>query len=78
LYEFVVHARSAGRDLTSEQVVQIAEQIEEAETAPVDGDETAVPGLPVVAQGAPAAVDDVIDAVTAGPGEPGTGPETRG
>jgi hypothetical protein len=78
LYEFVVHARSAGRDLTSEQVVQIAEQIEEAETAPVDGDETAVPGLPAVAQGAPAAVDDVIDAVTAGPGEPGTGPETRG
>jgi hypothetical protein len=78
LYEFVVHARSAGRDLTSEQVVQIAEQIEEAETAPVDGDETAGPGLPAVAKGAPAAVEDVIDAVTAGPGEPGTGPETRG
>jgi hypothetical protein len=45
LYEFVVHARSAGSDLTTEQVVQIAEQIEEAETAPVDGDVAAVPGL---------------------------------
>jgi hypothetical protein len=41
LYEFVVHARTADKDLTTEEVVEIAEQIEEAETATVDADEVA-------------------------------------
>jgi len=62
---------------TSEQVVQIAEQIEEAETASVDGDETAVPGLLAVDERAPAAIDDVIDAVTSGSGSSGSAPESR-
>ena len=38
LYEFVVHARVAGQDLTSEQVVEIAERIEEHEQAAAAAD----------------------------------------
>ena len=34
--EFVVHARLGGHDLTSEQVVEIAERIEAEETATTD------------------------------------------
>ena len=76
LYEFVVHARSAGQDLTTEQVVEIAEQIEESEMAPAD-DESAVPAHLVDEDGAPAALDDVIDAVTSNPGESASSPDSR-
>ncbi|MEU4292154.1 hypothetical protein AB0E63_28345 [Kribbella sp. NPDC026596] len=63
LYEFVVHARMADQDLTTAEVVEIAEQIEEAEAAPVD-DEAKLPGR---SDEAPASLDDVIDDVTAQP-----------
>jgi hypothetical protein len=73
LYEFVVHARSAGQDLTSENVVQIAEQIEEAETALVDNGEATRHGQAAVEEGAPADLDEIIDAVSSSPGESGSG-----
>ena len=38
LYEFVVHARYADADLTSEQVVEIAERVEEVETTADDSE----------------------------------------
>jgi hypothetical protein len=44
LYEFAVHARLADADLTSEQVVEIAEhleRIEDNEEVAADGDEVA-------------------------------------
>jgi hypothetical protein len=65
LYEFVVHARLADRDLTTAEVVEIAEQIEEAEA----DDEAKVP-TPAGPDDAPADLDDVIDAVTSEPAEP--------
>jgi hypothetical protein len=72
LYEFVVHARTADKDLTTEEVVEIAEQIEEAETATVDADEVAGTSRPTEVDVAPADLDDVIDSVTSGPGEAGS------
>jgi len=40
LYEFVVHARLGDADLASEQIVEIAERLEEQEHVPVDGVES--------------------------------------
>lgn len=70
LYEFVVHARLDDQDLTTAEVVEIAEQIEEAE----GHDEAKVP-TPAGPDDAPADLDAVIDAVTSEPAEPRRDPE---
>ena len=62
LYEFVVHARIGDADLTSEQIVEIAEHLEEHEEVAEEGgeatqsgeDETAITDL-----------DEVVDAAVA-------------
>jgi hypothetical protein len=62
LYEFVVHARIADADLTGEQIVEIAEHLEEHEEVPEEAgeasqwgeDETALTDL-----------DEVVDAAVA-------------
>lgn len=77
LYEFVVHARSGDKDLDSADVVEIAEQIEEAETGLVTADGTAVPAQRDT-DDSPAALDEVIDAVTTGPAEPGLANDRKG
>ncbi len=68
LYEFVVHARSSDRDLTSQEVVEIAERIEEHEVAADAGGV----GEFTAEEGAVADLDDVIDVVTPGAGEQGS------
>jgi hypothetical protein len=77
LYEFVVHARSAERDLTSEEVVEIAEQIEVAESTAADSGDAPVPVQAAADEGTPADLDEVIDAVTTGPPESKTTSEGR-
>ena len=67
-----MRARTSHKDLSAEEVVEIAEQIEEAETAPVDAD-AAENSRPADVDAAPADLDDVIDSVTSGPGEPRPG-----
>ena len=76
LYEFVVHARVAGQDLTSEQVVEIAERIEEHEqaAAAADNETTETPAD----EGAPADLHEVIDAVTSGSEEQGPASAGKG
>ncbi len=76
LYEFVVHARAAGQDLTSEQVVEIAEAIEEHEqaaAADVEATETRADD-----ESAPADLNDVMDAVTSGSEEQGAADGGKG
>jgi Ca2+/Na+ antiporter len=65
LYEFVVHARFGDADLTGEQIVEIAERLEEHEEVSVPGelaasesgeDETAITDLEKVVDAAAASV----------------------
>ena len=65
LHQFVVHARAAGQDQPSEQVVEIAEAIEEHEQAAGGADERR-PKPARRRRCTPADLNEVIDAVTAG------------
>jgi hypothetical protein len=77
LYEFVVHARTDGQDLSSGQIVAIAESIErqEAETEAFDGDSDQG-GDSTATDSAPAALDEAIDAAMAEAEAEGQGQDT--
>ena len=76
LYEFVVHARLAGADLGGEQVVEIAERIEEQEAAVPEVSDAEESTQPAAGEGPPAELEEVIDTAAA-PVE-GKEPEHRG
>jgi hypothetical protein len=63
LYEFVVHARLADADLTGEQIVEIAEHLEEHEETP--GEEAAEAGRSGEDETALTDLDEVVDAAVA-------------
>ena len=65
LYEFVVHARLAEADLGGEQVVEIAERIEEQEAAAAGTGEAEEATQPVADEGPPPELEEVIDAAAA-------------
>jgi len=65
LYEFVVHARLGAADLGGEQVVEIAERIEEQEAALPEVSEAEGAGLPAGDEGPPPELEEVIDAAAA-------------
>jgi hypothetical protein len=77
LYEFVVHARTGATDLTSDEVVEIAERIEEIEAAVPEGD-VAATGEPAADESVPADLTTVIDDAMTEPDEPEALPEARG
>ena len=64
LYEFVVHARLADADLGGEEVAEIAERIEEQETAVPDVSEAERAELDGD-EGPPPELEEVIDAAAA-------------
>jgi Ca2+/Na+ antiporter len=63
LYEFVVHARIGDAELTSEQIVEIAEHLEEHEEAP--GEEAVEASGSGEDETAPTDLDEVVDAAVA-------------
>ena len=63
LYEFVVHARIGDAELTSEQIVEIAEHLEEHEEAP--GEEAAEVSGSGEDETALTDLDEVVDAAVA-------------
>ena len=62
LYEFVVHARLADTELTGEQIVEIAEHLEDHEEVAIDA---AAEGQPSEDEAALTNLDDVVDAAVA-------------
>jgi hypothetical protein len=64
LYEFVVHARLADADLGGEEVVEIAERIEEQEAAVPDPGQTEGTGA-AADEGPPPELEEVIDTAAA-------------
>ena len=62
LYEFVVHARIADAELTGEQIVEIAEHLEDHEELAVDA---GADGQPSEDEAALTDLDDVVDAAVA-------------
>lgn len=62
LYEFVVHARLADAELTGEQIVEIAEHLEDHEEVAVDA---GAEGQPSEDEAALTDLDDVVDAAVA-------------
>ena len=56
----------------------MAEQIEEVEAAPADSYRAAVPSQPDADERGARRLDDVIDAGTSGPGEPGSSADSQG
>ena len=62
LYEFVVHARLADTELTGEQIVEIAEHLEDHEEVAVDA---GAEGQPSEDEAALTNLDDVVDAAVA-------------
>jgi hypothetical protein len=70
LYEFVVHARMGDADLSSEEVVEIAERIEEREAAEPEGEIATTSRA--ADEGVPSDLTTVIDAAAAETGEPET------
>jgi hypothetical protein len=65
LYEFVVHARLADADLGGEEVVEIAERIEEQEAAVPGSGEGEESAQPAEGEGPPPELEEVIDAAAA-------------
>jgi hypothetical protein len=72
LYEFVVHARLADAELTGEQIVEIAEHLEDHEEAAIDA---GAEGQPSEDEAALTNLDDVVDAAVA---SIETEPDSRG
>ena len=62
LYEFVVHARLADAELTGEQIVEIAEHLEDHEEVAIDA---GAEGQPSEDEAALTNLDDVVDAAVA-------------
>lgn len=65
LYEFVVHARLAEEDLGGEQVVEIAERIDEQEAAVTGTGEGEESVQPAAGEGPPPELEGVIDTAAA-------------
>lgn len=74
LYEFVVHARLGDHDLTSEQVVEIAERIGAEETATPDesGDTAQEPAISDLEEVIDAAAEDAADVPPPSSAAPGS------